>query len=99
MLIENLSGGFFMTKKPKKISKEYIKEGSDESGTIHDENLLAPAEKEVLENEFASLPDHSYSFDEDNTGDEDFHDADEEYAEKFVDFDYDEDFITKDSSS
>ena len=50
------------------------------------------AESEVLENEEASLQDDSYSFDEDNTGSEDYHDAGGENSGE-LDFDNDQDYI------
>lgn len=54
--------------------------------------VLSDAESEVKENEEASLQDDSYSFDEDNTGNEDYHDAGGENSGE-LDFDHDEDFI------
>lgn len=50
------------------------------------------AREEVRENEDASLPDDSYSFDEDNTANEEYHDVDEEDLED-IDFDNDDDFV------
>lgn len=38
---------------------------------------LTHAEEEVRENEDASLPDESYSFDSENTGVEEYHSADD----------------------
>jgi hypothetical protein len=48
--------------------------------------VKADPESEVKENEDASLQDESYSFDEANTDNEEYHDADE-----FEDFDIDND--------
>ncbi len=54
--------------------------------------VMSDAESEVLENEEASLQDDSYSFDEDNTGSEDYHDAGGENSGE-LDFDNDQDYI------
>lgn len=55
---------------------------------------MTPAEHEVRENEDASLQDNSYAFDEDNTGDEDFHDVDDDTQDNIrIDFDNDEDYV------
>ena len=44
------------------------------------QSLLPPSELEVFENQEASLPNQAYLFDEDNTGNEDYHDAGDEYS-------------------
>lgn len=54
--------------------------------------VMSDAESEVLENEEASLQDDSYSFDEDNTGSEEYHDAGGENSGE-LDFDNDQDYI------
>jgi hypothetical protein len=57
-------------------------------------DYLSKPEAEVVDNEEASLQDQEYTFDEDNTGDDDLHDVDDEPSiEDFVDFDNDEDFV------
>lgn len=48
---------------------------SDNAGATYSENLMSDADKEVRENEDASLQDDTYAFDSDNTGSEDYHDA------------------------
>lgn len=55
--------------------------------------LTGEAQSQVRENEDASLQDQSYSFDESNTDDEDFHDIDDPFANEDIDFDFDEDYI------
>jgi|GEM_PF-5550817 len=56
-------------KKNRNIS-EYDHDGSDDE-------MISDAEDEVRENEDASLQDKSYSFDEENTDSEEYHDADD----------------------
>lgn len=50
---------------------------SDNAGAVYSENLMndADPDKQVRENEDASLQDDTYAFDSDNTGNEDYHDA------------------------
>jgi hypothetical protein len=80
-------------KEMKKIENEKL--NTDEGGESYKTDLMTPAEHEVRENEDASLQDSSYTFDEDNTGDEEFHDVDDEnYGEQNIDFDNDEDYVT-----
>lgn len=56
-------------------------------------DYLTKSEAEIVDNEEASLQDKEYTFDEDNTDDDDFHDVDLPSIEKLVDFDNDEDFV------
>lgn len=68
-----------------------------QSGKVKETEKLSPgvmsdAENEVLENEEASLQDDSYSFDEDNTGNEEYHDAGGDNSGE-LDFDNDQDYI------
>lgn len=48
---------------------------SSERADLYNKDLLGRAEAQVRENEDASLQDGSYSFDEDNTDNDDFHDV------------------------
>lgn len=49
---------------------------TDTGGKVYSKNLMeSKAEEEVRENEDASLQDDTYAFDEDNTGNDDYHDA------------------------
>jgi hypothetical protein len=59
------------------------------AGVSSDEEEADPDEQ-VRETEDASLQDDSYSFDEDNTGNEEYHDAED--VEDF-DIDNDDDFV------
>jgi len=56
-------------------------------------DYLSKSEAEIVDNEEASLQDKEYTFDEDNTDDDDLHDTDFPSIENFVDFDNDEDFV------
>ena len=56
-------------------------------------DYLSKSEAEIVENEEASLQDKEYTFDEDNTDDDDLHDVDLPSIENLVDFDNDEDFV------
>jgi hypothetical protein len=79
-------------KELKKIENEKL--NTDEGGETFKTDLMTPAELEVRENEDASLQDNSYAFDEDNTGDEDFHDVDDDTQDNIrIDFDNDEDYV------
>lgn len=76
-----------------KINKE-LQNGKLSKGVVADDeksefrkNLMSDADAEVRANEDASLQDDSYSFDEANTDNEEYHDADE------IDYDNDDDFI------
>ncbi len=55
-----------------------------------EEDLMADADSQVRETEDASLQDDTYSFDEDNTDNEEYHDAGD--VEDF-DIDNDDDFV------
>ncbi len=59
-------------------------------------DLITHAEAEVRENEDASLQDESYSFDEDNTSNDDFHDVEESsfHEEDYEDEDEDEENLS-----
>jgi hypothetical protein len=79
-------------KELRKIENEKL--NTDEEGETFKTDLMTPAEYEVRENEDASLQDNSYAFDEDNTGDEDFHDVDDDTQDNIrIDFDNDEDYV------
>jgi hypothetical protein len=79
-------------KEIKKIENEKL--NTDEGGEAFKTDLMTPAQHEVRENEDASLQDNSYTFDEDNTGDEEFHDVDDDTQDRIkIDFDNDEDYI------
>lgn len=67
-----------------KLAKGVTSDDADE------ENLMADADAQVRETEDASLQDDTYSFDEDNTGDDEYHDAGD--VEDF-DIDNDDDFV------
>lgn len=62
----------------------------ENAGATYSKNLMSRSDREVRENEDASLQDDSYSFDEANTDNEEYHDADG--AEDF-DLDNDDDFV------
>lgn len=58
------------------------------------QDYLSPSEAEIIDNEEASLQDKEYSFDEDNTNDDEYHDVDEKSGiEHLIDFDNDEDYV------
>lgn len=79
-------------KELRKIENEKL--NTDEEGETFKTDLMTLAEYEVRENEDASLQDNSYAFDEDNTGDEDFHDVDDDTQDNIrIDFDNDEDYV------
>jgi hypothetical protein len=71
-----------------KIAPGVTSDDDQNAGETYSKNLMNPAEREVRENEDASLQDDTYSFDEDNTENEEYHDVDDD-----IDFDNDEDFI------
>ena len=73
-----------------KLSKGVTSDADENAGETYSQNLMSPAEGEVRENEDASLQDDSYAFDEDNTGSEEYHDAD---STDDIDLDNYEDFI------
>jgi len=73
-----------------KLSKGVTSDAEENDGSVYSENLMSKSDKEVRENEDASLQDDSYSFDEANTDNEEYHDADG--ADDF-DLDNDDDFV------
>ena len=75
---------------PDKLSKGVTSDDDENAGATYSKNLMSRGEAEVRENEDASLQDDTYSFDEDNTDNEEYHDADG--AEDF-DLDNDDDFV------
>ena len=81
-----------MTGTDPKVSPEFIQD-DETPGRFHTKNLFNKAEAQVRENEDASLQDDSYSFDEDNTANEEFHDVDDDSRHDEIDFDNDEDFV------
>lgn len=66
---------------PAPIKREPLSKGvsddAEKSGSVYSRNLMTEADTEVRENEDASLQDDSYSFDEDNTDNEEYHDVDD----------------------
>ena len=79
--------------KGQKLAAGVTSDDDDEvsGSTDYSKNLMNRAEQQVRENEDASLQDDSYSFDEDNTDTEEYHDADD--AGHSYDFDNDDDFV------
>jgi len=73
-----------------KLSKGVTSVAKEQDGSTYSKNLMSKSDKEVRENEDASLQDDSYSFDEANTDNEEYHDADG--ADDF-DLDNDDDFV------
>jgi hypothetical protein len=63
------------------VNREPLTKGNsdddEKSGSVYSKNLMSDADTEVRENEDASLQDDTYSFDEDNTDNEEFHDMDD----------------------
>jgi hypothetical protein len=59
-------------------------EDTEQAGEVYSQNLMGEsnAEKQVRENEDASLQDDSYAFDSDNTGIDEYHDADDASGEE-----------------
>lgn len=78
------------TQGQQKLSKGVTSDDDENAGEVYSENLMNRAESQVRATEDASLQDDSYSFDEDNTNNEEYHDAGD--AEDF-DLDNDDDFI------
>lgn len=76
--------------KAEQLRKGVTSDDEDTGGEVYSKNLMSRSDKEVRENEDASLQDDSYSFDEANTDNEEYHDADG--AEDF-DLDNDDDFV------
>jgi hypothetical protein len=72
------------------LAKGVTTDDDENGGEVYSENLMSKSEQEVRENEDASLQDDSYSFDEANTDNEEYHDADS--GEDF-DLDNDDDFV------
>lgn len=75
-----------------KLAPGVTSDDDQNSGEVYSENLMDKAEAQVRENENASLQDDSYSFDEANTDNEEYHDVDDDDFEDF-DIDNDDDFI------
>lgn len=75
-----------------KLSKGVSSEDDEYAGETYSKNLMNKAQTQVRENEDASLQDNTYSFDENNTDNEEYHDADEGDLEDF-DIDNDDDFV------
>lgn len=76
--------------KPEQLRKGVVEDMEERGGDEYSKNLMSKPDQEVRENEDASLQDESYSFDEQNTDNEEYHDADG--AEDF-DLDNDDDFV------
>lgn len=73
-----------------KLKPGVTSDDDENAGGVYSENLMNKAESQVRATEDASLQDDTYSFDEDNTSNEEYHDAGD--AEDF-DLDNDDDFI------
>jgi hypothetical protein len=73
-----------------KLAKGVTSDDDENAGETYSKNLMSRPEAEVRENEDASLQDDTYSFDEANTDNEEYHDADS--GEDF-DLDNDDDFV------
>lgn len=74
--IENAAGKKDTPLKEYKMEEGVTSDDDEKSGEIYDKHYMNRAEAQVRENEDASLQDDTYSFDEDNTADADFHDVD-----------------------
>lgn len=72
-----------------KLPDKKIASTSESKSDFSDEGLPDP-DKQVRETEDASLQDSTYSFDESNTDNEEYHDASD--AEE-IDYDNDDDFV------
>lgn len=83
----NLRGG---AQEQQKLSKGVTSDDDENAGEVYSENLMNTPEEQVRATEDASLQDDTYSFDEDNTNNEEYHDAGD--AADF-DLDNDDDFI------
>jgi len=79
------------TQGQQKLSKGVTSDDDENAGEVYSENLMgSPAEQQVRETEDASLQDDTYSFDEANTDNEEYHDAS---GGSDFDMDNDDDFI------
>lgn len=67
---------------------ELSSDDTDTSGKVYSENLMDRAEQQVRENEDASLQDDTYSFDEANTQNDEYHDAERVDEEGFDSTEY-----------
>lgn len=72
-----------------KLAKGVTTDDDEQAGATYSKNLMNRAETQVRENEDASLQDDTYAFDEDNTENEEYHDAED------IDFDNDDDYISE----
>lgn len=72
-----------------KLAPGVTSDDDENAGATYSENLMNRAEAQVRENEDASLQDDTYAFDEDNTDNEEYHDAED------FDFDNDDDFVSE----
>ncbi len=77
--------------KGQKLSPGVTADDDENAGSTYSKNLMNRADAEVRENEDASLQDDTYSFDEDNTDNEEYHDVGD--ADASYDFDNDDDFV------
>jgi hypothetical protein len=68
----NLRGG---AQEQQKLSKGVTSDDDENAGETYSENLMNSAESQVRATEDASLQDDTYAFDEDNTENEEYHDA------------------------
>jgi hypothetical protein len=74
---------------PEKLSKGVTADQDGRSGSTYSKNLMADPDSQVRATEDASLQDDSYSFDESNTDNEEYHDVDD----SDFDLDNDDDFV------
>jgi hypothetical protein len=88
--VKNAQGAGGAVNNQDKLSKGVTSDDDENAGSTYSKNLMNKSDKEVRENEDASLQDDSYSFDEANTDNEEYHDADS--GEDF-DLDNDDDFV------
>lgn len=80
---ESTQENFEPKKNITKQTDELSSDDSDRQAGVYSENLMDPAERQVRENEDASLQDDSYSFDESNTQNDEYHDAERVDEEGF----------------
>ncbi|HXH30144.1 MAG TPA: hypothetical protein VNJ01_04975 [Bacteriovoracaceae bacterium] len=68
------------------LTKGVTADDAENSAATYSENLMADADAQVRATEDASLQDDAYAFDEENTGNEEFHDLEDDDGEE-LDFD------------
>ncbi len=85
-----IQNGGQQEKLSKGVTEDEVSTDDEEGGSTYSKNLMSTAEGQVRETEDASLQDDTYAFDEDNTDNEEYHDAGD--VEDF-DIDNDDDFV------